>query len=180
MYLVKKLSFWDLGGWIWQTEMYLWDIILCSVAIMWPRQSETVVRCPKHRINLCSNLVFTRSYNRWNLHIPACCGLAHTPHPPLAPTRPAQPMQLLSTINHHCDDTHSVSSPEVENGWSRSSLVTISVRPGGSNLIQFIFLVLILIWMLMLMLKKFTSSPLLTKASRSSLLLLLSADHEKW
>ena len=88
-------------------------------------------------------------------------------------------MQLLSTINHHCDDTHSVSSPEVENGRSRSSLVTISVRPGGGNLIQFIFLILILMLIWMLMLKKFTSSPLLTKASRSSLLLLLSADHEK-
>ena len=41
-------------------------------------------------------------------------------------------------------------------------------------------LMLVLMLMLMLMLQKVTSSPLLTKANLSSLLLLLSADQEKW
>ena len=46
-------------------------------------------------------------------------------------------------------------------------------------LILVLILMLVLMLMLMLLLQKITSSPLLIKASRSSLLLLLSADHEK-
>ena len=52
---------------------------------------------------------------------------------------------------HQPQQPHLVSSSEVENGRSRSSLVAVSVGPRGCNLIQFVVLVLIMMWILIWM-----------------------------
>ena len=52
---------------------------------------------------------------------------------------------------HQPQQPHLVSSSEVENCRSRSSLVAVSVGPRGCNLIQFVFPMLILMWILIWM-----------------------------